>query len=105
MKEITMKAAVKPTRIKAGVYRVAGNLILVKTSDRCLRLTGHNRRGNATKKCSTWKMYKTCLDDVEVINVLGVTSTGTLFGGIIVEEFESKAEALRAVASAILKYT
>jgi hypothetical protein len=104
VKEITMEAAVKPKRIKAGVYRVAGNLILVKTPDRCLRLTGHNRRGDATKKCETWKMYKTCLDDAEVIDVLGVTSTGNLFGGIIVEEFESKADALRAVASAIQKY-
>jgi hypothetical protein len=103
MDKMTLNDAMKPTRIKAGAYRVAGNLILVKTPGSCLRGTGHNRAGNATKKCVTWKLYKTCLNNEEVLESLGVTNRD-LFGAKMIEEFESKAEALRAVASAIQRY-
>jgi hypothetical protein len=103
MNEMTLKDALKPKRIKAGVYRLAGKLILVQTPGHCLRGVGHNRRGNATKKCATWKLYKTALNDSEVIEVLGVTNR-SLFGAVVADEFESKADAVRAVAAAIQKY-
>jgi hypothetical protein len=90
----------RPRKLKTGVYRLAGTLILVKTPGHCLRGVGHNRGGNATKKCATWKLYKTSLNDSEVLEVLGVTNR-SLFGGVVAEEFESKADALSAVAKAI----
>jgi hypothetical protein len=100
--EIALKDAVRPTKIKAGVYRLAGNMILLRTPGHCLRGVGHNRRGNATKKCFTWKLYKTLLNDAEVIEVLGATNR-SLFGAVIVEEFGSKADAMRAFAAEIAR--
>lgn len=80
-------------KIAAGVYRLDENRILFRKIGRSLRLTRHNRGGNATEKCVTWALCRTMMTDADVLEYLEVA--GWRHGpGPEVHEFDTKREAL-----------
>jgi hypothetical protein len=85
----------KVKRIAPGLYRISEKGILFRKLSRSLRLTRHNRGGNATEKCTTWSICHTSMTDVDVLEHLEITAWRRGPGQEI-NEFDTKREALEA---------
>lgn len=85
-------------RIESGLYRIDETRILFRKPSRSLRLTKTNRNHrNATVKCETWVIFKTTMDDADLLETLEITNWRRVPGDQI-GEYETKAEALEAIS-------
>lgn len=85
-------------RIAAGLYRLSDQLIVFQKLGRSLRLTGHNRRGNATQRCVIWVICRVgTLEDADILETLKIKHWRGRIGTQI-SEFDTLREALEAAA-------